>query len=66
MCVSEVGKIGGQDIITVSVGGVERLEGVEMGGVFSIKRGEAVDEAINISMMLKFHMGMDDCIDTVT
>ena len=26
------GKRGGQDMVTVSVGGVERLEGVEMGG----------------------------------
>ena len=35
MCVVQVGgagRIGGREIVTVSVGSVERLEGVEMGG----------------------------------
>ena len=31
MCVGGAGKTGGRDMIIVSVGGVERLEGVEMG-----------------------------------
>ena len=39
MCVVQVGgagRIGGRDIVP-SVGGVERLEGVEMGGGSSVK-----------------------------
>ena len=48
MCVVQVGgagRIGGREIVTVSVGGVERLGGVEMGGGSSVKeRGEGVDE----------------------
>ena len=45
--VGGAGRIGGRDIITISVGGVERLEGlgVEMGGGSSMKeRVEGVGE----------------------
>ena len=38
------GKREGRDMVTVSVRGVERLEGVEMGGEFFIEEeGEVVD-----------------------
>ena len=39
------GKREGRDMVTVSVGGVERLEAVEIGGEFSVEEeGEVVDE----------------------
>ena len=38
------GKRGGRDMVTVLVGGVEILGGVEMGGEFSVEEeGEVVD-----------------------
>ena len=43
MCVVQVGgagRIGGRDMVTVSVGCVEKLEGVEMGGGSSMKEME--------------------------
>ena len=47
MCVLQGGGAGGregQDMVSVSVGGVERLDGVEMGGGSSAEReGEGVD-----------------------
>ena len=40
--VGGAGKRGGRGMVTVSVRGVERLKGVEMGGGFSIEKGGEV------------------------
>ena len=42
MCVGGAGRRGGQDLVTVSVGGVERSEEVEIGGEFSVEEEEEV------------------------